>query len=213
MNPLKYCLTLLAPALLLAGCVSGQNSDRSVSLFNGKNLDGWTANEHPETFSVKDGELVVKGDRAHLFYTGKVNGGNFTNFVLKLEIMTKPKANSGVYFHTAFQKDGWPAKGYEIQVNNSHTDPKRTAGLYGIDDNYDAVAKDNEWFTMEIMVQGKHIVTKVNDKVIKDYVEPVGKPRPAGFLGRLIDHGTFAIQGHDPGSESHYRKIEVKVLP
>jgi hypothetical protein len=213
MNPLKYCLTLLVPALLLAGCVSAQNSGHWVSLFNGKNLDGWTANESPETFSVKNGELVVRGNRAHLFYTGPVNGGNFTNFVIKLEIKTYPKANSGVYFHTQFQKDGWPAKGYEIQVNNSHTDPKRTAGVYGIDDNYDAVAKDGEWFTMEIQVQGKHIVTKVNDKVIKDYVEPEGVKRPDNFIGRLIGHGTFALQGHDPGSEVHYRSVLVKILP
>ena len=213
MNPFKSCLALLAPALVLAGCISAQSADGWVSLFNGKNLDGWTANENPSTFSVQDGVLVVKGERAHLFYTGPVNGGNFTNFILKLEIMTKPKANSGVYFHTKFQKDGWPAKGYEVQVNNSQSDPKRTAGLYGIDDNYEAPAKDDEWFTMEIKVEGKHIVTKVNDKVIKDYTEPATKERPSGFSGRLVENGTFALQGHDPGSEARYRNIQVKVLP
>ena len=172
MNPFKSCMALLAPALLAVGCVSAQNSGGWVSLFNGKNLDGWTANENPSTFSVKDGALVVKGERAHLFYTGPVNGGNFTNFVLKLEIMTKPKANSGVYFHTKFQKDGWPSKGYEVQVNNSQSDPKRTAGLYGIADNYEAPAKDNEWFTMEIKVEGKHIVTKKPIKPLAPSANP-----------------------------------------
>ena len=182
-------------------------------LFNGKDLDGWKANENPSTFSVKDGELVVKGDRAHLFYVGKVNGGDFKNFELRLEIQTKPKANSGVYLHTEFQKDGWPGKGYEIQVNNSHGDPKRTAGIYGIKDNMTAPAKDNEWFTMEISVKGKQIVTKVDGKVISDFTEPDGWVPPKNFAGRKLDHGAVAIQGHDPGSETHYRKIEIKVLP
>lgn len=182
-------------------------------LFNGKDLDGWKANEKEETFSVKDGELVVKGDRSHLFYVGKVNAGDFKNFELRLEILTKKGANSGVYIHTEFQKDGWPGKGYEIQVNNSHSDPKRTAGVYGIKDNLEEVAKDDEWFTMEIKVQGKQIVTKVNGKVVQDFTEPENWEPPKSFAGRKLDHGTIAIQGHDPKSEVHYRKIEIKPLP
>ncbi len=183
-----------------------------IPLFNGKDLEGWKANENPATFSVKDGELVVKGDRAHLFYTGK-GATEFKNFELKVEVMTKPKANSGVYIHTAFQDSGWPAKGYEIQVNNSHTDPKRTAGVYGIKDNFEAPAKDDEWFTMLITVKGSSIVTKVNDQVISEWTEPEGWMPPANFAGRKLSSGTVAIQGHDPGSEVHYRKIEIKPLP
>lgn len=183
-----------------------------IPLFNGKDLDGWKANENPTTFSVKDGELVVKGDRAHLFYTGKA-GTELKNFELKLEIMTKPKANSGVYIHTAFQPSGWPDKGYEIQVNNTHGDPKKTAGVYGIKDNFTAPAKDDEWFTMHIIVKDKTIVAKVNDKVISEWVEPADWAPPKNFAGRKLSSGTIAIQGHDPGSEVHYRKIEIKPLP
>ena len=183
-----------------------------IPLFNGKDLEGWKANENPATFSVKDGELVVKGDRAHLFYTGK-GAAEFKNFELKVEVMTKAKANSGVYIHTAFQVSGWPSKGYESQVNNSHTDPKRTAGVYGIKDNFEAPAKDDEWFTMLITVKGSSIVTKVNDKVISEWTEPEGWTPPGNFAGRKLSSGTVAIQGHDPGSEVHYRKIELKPLP
>jgi hypothetical protein len=205
---------LLIPLLAaLALPAFGAENDGWIPLFDGKSLDGWKANENPQTFSVKDGELIVKGDRAHLFYVGPVQNANFKNFELKAEVMTKKGANSGVYFHTAFQPDGWPSKGYEIQVNNSHTDPKRTAGVYGIKDNMEAPAKDNEWFTLTIKVEGKHIVTKVNDKVISDYTEEEGVKRPASFANRLISSGTFAIQGHDPGSEVHYKNIVVKPLP
>ncbi len=49
----------------------GQDSnDGWISLFNGKNLNGWTASENKATFSVRDGIILVKGPRSHLFYSG-----------------------------------------------------------------------------------------------------------------------------------------------
>jgi hypothetical protein len=209
---MKWITSLLLASALSLPLSAVEPNDGWVSLFDGKSLEGWKANEKPETFSVKDGEIVVKGDRAHLFYVGSVNNHDFKNFEFKADIMTKPSANSGVYFHTEFQPSGWPAKGYEVQVNNTHSDPKKTAGLYAVKDNLVAPAKDNEWFTMEIKVEGKHIVTKVNGKVITDYTEEENVKRK-DMPGRVIDHGTFALQGHDPGSEIHYKNIFVKPLP
>ena len=43
-----------------------------------------------------------------------------------------PNSNSGIYFHTKFQPDGWPQQGFEAQVNNTHGDPKKTGGLYNV---------------------------------------------------------------------------------
>ena len=100
-----------------------------------------------------------------------------------------------------------------MQVNNSHTDPKRTAGLYSVKDNMEAPAKDDEWFTMQIVVQGKHVTTSVNGKTIVDYTEPDGVERPADMKARLITSGTFALQGHDPKSKVLVKNIMVKVLP
>jgi len=182
-------------------------------LFDGKSLDGWTASEKPGTFSVQDGNIVTAGPRSHLFYSGPVQNHDFKNFELRLEVMTYPKANSGVYFHTAFQESGWPAKGYEVQVNNTHTDWRRTAGLYMVQDNKEAPVADNTWFTLRIRVEGKHIMTWVNDKVVSDYTEEEKPARPENMAGRLISHGTFALQGHDPASRVLYRTIAVKVLP
>ena len=208
----RFFSPLIALAFILPA-LAADSKDGWVSLFDGKSLAGWKANEKPETFAVKDGEIVVRGDRAHLFYMGEVNGHDFKNFELKVDIMAKKSANSGVYFHTEFQPDGWPAKGYEVQVNNTHGDPKKGAGLYGVKDNFTAPAKDDEWYTMTIKVEGKHIVTMVNDKVITDYTEEENPKREGQFTGRLISHGTFALQGHDPGIEVHFKNIMVKVRP
>ena len=182
-------------------------------LFDGKSLNGWKSSENQGTFSVQDGELVVFGKRSHLFYTGPVNGANFRNFELSLEIKTFPKANSGVYIHTAYQETGWPDKGYEVQVNNTHKDVKKGAGLYAIKDNAEAPAKDGEWYTMVVRVEGKRIQTFVNGKQIIDFTEPTPAAPPANMKGRMLSSGTFAIQGHDPESRVVYRNIKVRALP
>jgi hypothetical protein len=145
-----------------------------------------------------------------LFYDGLVQNHDFKNFELKLDIMTKPGANSGVYFHTQFQETGWPKKGYEVQVNNSHTDWRRTSGLYAIDDVKAPPTKDDEWFTMHIIVKGKHIVTKLNGQTMVDFTEPEGGN--ADNPDRRVSSGTFAIQAHDPKSVVYYKNIMVKPL-
>jgi hypothetical protein len=75
----------------------------------------------------------------------------------------------------------------------------------------DSPAKDNEWFTQHVIVNGKHVTIKVNDKVVNEYEQPERLPRRQ--RNRAISSGTFALQGHDPGSEIHYRKVQVKPLP
>lgn len=180
--------------------------DGWINLFNGKDLDGWTASENKDSCKIDDGKIVLHGPRSHLFYTGKINGGNFTDFEIKLEIMTTPGSNSGVYFHTKYQEKGWPSKGYEAQVNNTHKDPKKTGGLYAVKDNFKAPVKDGEWFEYHILVKGKRIEIKINGKTITDYTEPDGLNRP----NRQLDKGTFALQAHDPKSKVLYRSIKVK---
>jgi len=178
-----------------------------IRLFDGKTLDGWKASENPDSFHVKDGTIVVNGPRGHLFYDGPVQDRDFKNFHFKAEVLTKPNANSGIYFHTEFQESGWPSVGYEVQVNVTHRDPKKSGGLYGVRDVADPPAKDNEWYTQEIIVEGKRIVSKINGKVLVDYTEPDGLEG-----GRKLSSGTFAIQAHDPGSVVYIKDIQVKPL-
>jgi hypothetical protein len=184
-----------------------------VSLFDGKTLDGWRAGEHPESFRVEDGVIVVNGERGHLFYEGPVADHDFKNFELKLDVQTQPKSNSGVYFHTKFEKEGWPSRGYECQVNNSHGDWKRTGSLYSVEDVRETKAKDGEWFEYDITVQGKRITLKVNGDTTVDYTEPEKPERAPDMAGRLLSSGTIALQAHDPGSTVRYRKIRIKPLP
>lgn len=204
MKRLKLFFTAISIAILLSSMNTSPASDGWIKLFDGKTLKGWKVGENAATFSVADGAIVVFGNRAHLFYDGPIKDHNFKNFEFKAKVMTMPGANSGMYIHTKYQETGWPEVGYEIQVNNSHTDWRRTGSVYAIQDVKEAPAKDNEWFTQHIIVQGKKITVKVNDKVINEYTE--------GEEGRLSS-GTVALQGHDPKSKVLYKDIMVKPLP
>ena len=222
MKPAFGCAIAFTLSFGLAGAAFGiENNTLDTAekaqgwqlLFDGRSLDGWRASDAPGSFSVQDGEIVVHGPRSHLFYVGPVANHAFRDFELELDVKTWPKANSGVYFHTEWQDRGWPAKGYEVQVNNSHEDPSRTGGLWGVKDFMDVVVPDGRWFTMAVRVQGKHVVTMIDGRVIVDYTEEPNPPREKGLEQRLLGSGTFALQGHDPGSEVHYRNIRVRVLP
>jgi hypothetical protein len=182
-------------------------------LFDGKSLDGWRASDKPGTFSVKDGVIVTHGPRSHLFYVGPVQQADFKNFELKVDVMTFPKANSGVYFHTKWQEVGWPELGYEVQVNNSHSDPSRTGGLWGVQDFPRVIAPDGGWFTLTTRVEGKRVTTRINGELVADYTEESPPVRKQGLEKRYLASGTFALQGHDPESETHFRNIKVRVLP
>lgn len=183
-----------------------------ISLFDGKTLNGWKVGENAETFSVDSGCIIAHGKTAHLFYEGDVHHHDFKDFDFKADVMTRPGSNSGIYIHTQYQEGGWPAKGYEVQVNNSHTDWRRTGSLYAVVDVKEKYVPDNVWFTEAVSVRGKHIVIKLNDKTVVDYTEPENVQRPADMAGRVLSHGTFALQGHDPNSKVYFKNIMVKPL-
>ena len=183
-----------------------------VSLFDGKDLDGWKAAESPATFAVRDGMIVVNGPRGHLFYTGDVAKHDFKDFEFRCDVMTTPGSNSGVFIHTRYQDTDWPKQGYEVQVNQTHADPQKTAGLYDVDKVLKTPAEDGKWFTLEIIVRGKRIITKVDGKTQVDYTEPETPERSADRTGRVLSSGTFALQGHDPKSKVYFANIMVKPL-
>lgn len=213
----------LRPALALMLSLFAVNAFAAEgwqSLFDGKSLDGWQANENPGTWSVQDGALVPNGPVSHLFYTGPVANHSFKNFEFSAEVMTTPGSNSGIYIHTRFAPDSWPVTGYECQVINSSNPPdgqyserKMTGSIYAVRNTWRAPAKDNLWFEYRIRVSGKTIQTFIDGELISQYTEPPGAWRAKDKQGRTLSAGTFALQGHDPKSIIRYRNLKVRLLP
>jgi hypothetical protein len=185
---------------------------RWISLFDGKTLNGWKVGDNAATFTVDSGCIIAHGNTAHLFYEGDEHNHDFKDFDFKADVLTRPGSNSGIYIHTEYQQGGWPAKGYEVQVNNSHTDWRRTGSLYAVVDIKEVYCPDNVWFTESVSVRGKRVIIKLNDTVVVDYTEPEHPLRDDDMKGRLLSHGTFALQGHDPNSKVYFKNIMVKPL-
>lgn len=209
-------LLLAAPA---AACALNDDAEGWISLFDGKTLDGWKASEHRGSFKVEDGKIVVHGARSHLFYVGSVHHADFKNFDFSADVMTRPGANSGIYFHTAFQPTGFPSAGFEVQVANTaegangYKERKKTGSLYSVRNVYKQLVNDNEWFTLRILVRGKEVQIRLNDMLVVDYVEPDEPFRADLAFARVINHGTFALQGHDLDSTTYFKNIRVRPLP
>src|SRR5258708_2020554 len=107
----------LAMALCAASAFA---QDGWKSMFDGKTLDGWKANENPQSWSAKNGEIVGDGPASHLFWMVE----ECENCEFQADVKINHGGNSGMYFRTAFGP-GFP-KGYEAPADNTHTDPKRT---------------------------------------------------------------------------------------
>ncbi len=204
----------IVPVLLVCAAAGAAEPDGPgwVTIFDGKSLEGWKINEQPDTWKLQDGMLVAHGERSHIFYVG--DDKPFVNFELKVEVKAAPHSNGGIYFHSRFQETGWPKYGHEAQVNNTYdTDPKKSGSLYGIVDVTEQHIPDDTWWTEHVVVKGRHITISLNDKVVVDHEEPENQPAFSDEFERRLGSGTFALQGHDPGSTVYYRNIRVKRLP
>ncbi|MEO8425629.1 MAG: DUF1080 domain-containing protein [Verrucomicrobiota bacterium] len=207
-----HALALLSALLLAAapGSFATDVEEGFKPLMDGKTFSGWKlAEENTGTWKIEDGAFVAHGERCHLFYVSDEQP--FKNFHLKAELMTEPGSNGGIYFHTKYQLSGWPRAGFEAQVNNTHSDWKKTGSIYDIASVGISAAQDKKWWTQEIIVEGSKVTVKVDGKIVVQYNEPPGV-QPGKDFERKLGEGTFALQGHDPKSTVRYKNLRVKRL-
>ena len=212
---MRYRTTLCALAVAASVQLAAQKVEPGfTSLFNGKDFTGWKISGAQESFTIQGGAIVANGRPAHAYYDGPVGNHNFRNFELKVDVMTRPGSNGGIYVLTAYSDKTWPPTGFEIQVNNSHTDRIRTGSLYHVQDILDtSPAKDDEWFTEHIIVKGNTITVRVNDKQVMTWTQPADWEGGREGPGRKITGpGTIALQAHDPKSTVHFKNIRIKLL-
>ncbi len=204
------CVLSASLSLAAFAPAADKTEEGFTRLDDGKTFKGWKISENPDSWKIVDGAFVANGPRSHLFYVG--DDKPFKNFELRVDVLTKPESNGGIYFHSKFQEAGWPKYGFEAQVNNAAgKDPQKTGSLYAVVKVLEVPAKDDEWFTETVIVKGNKITIKVNDKVLVNYTEPADQKAGDDFT-RKIDEGTFALQAHDPGSTVHFKNIRVKRL-
>ncbi|MCC7010307.1 MAG: DUF1080 domain-containing protein [Acidobacteria bacterium] len=185
-----------------------------TSLFNGKDLSGWRVGGPADAFRVDSGTIVAHGKSgaSHLYYDGPIRNHTFLNFDLRLDVMARQRSNGGVYILTEWQEKGFPGKGFEVQVNNSHTDRIRTGSLYHVVDLSNIPGKDDEWIPLEIRVENNTIAISVKGEEVVRWKQPAGWTSNYDTLSRRIAPGTIAFQAHDPNSLTAYANIRIRPL-
>ena len=196
MNTMKRILAILVGAIMLGCSSDSQVKPKWISLFNGKDLTGWTPHGKA-TWSVENGVLVGIGGMGHIYTDATCSDLEFKGMFRISEMGSK--ANSGLYFRAnppADNVDGFP-RGYEAQICNNQDaytgwlwKPGKPTGKATA-----LLTKDGEWFRYRIRAVGEHIQFWINDQLVMTYDDAEFKS------------GHFAIQGHNPGM-----KIEAKDL-
>jgi hypothetical protein len=216
--------TMFAGVALLVSLTALQADEAWLDLFNGRDLSGWKANADPGAFTVVDGTLRAHAthprNRGHLFYAGQRAEGLelFKNFELEAVVRGELDSNSGIFFHTDMEtRDGvlHLKNGYEVQLNSSAKEKRKTGSLYDVVDLATTPVDDSQWFTVRIRVEGQRIQVWLNDARVVDYTEPENVQRSPQRSGRVLraEGGAIALQAHDDRSTFHFKTIRVRKLP
>jgi hypothetical protein len=210
---LSFALLLAFQSIIAQKPIFSTTKQDWNELINGDNFNEWSsASENKENWKSGDGMFISEGKRSHLFYNGPELQGGFKNFEIEVEVKTHRLANSGIYFHSEYQESGWPQKGIEIQVNNTHVgegeyiELKKMGSLYGYRNVYKKLFDDNVWHKISARVTNNRVEIWYNDVKTVDYIQP------SNHKGRKLSSGTFALQGHDPLSKIQYKSFKVRRL-
>ena len=213
-------LAISAVALISAPVMAGE----WVSLFNGKNLDGWIQKNGTATYSVEDGTIVgVTSDGSpNSFLCSKKDYGNFE---LEFEVKVHNSLNSGVQIRSQTKetdkKDTFGrVNGPQVEIEASGNNGAEAGYIYGEATGRGWLTpqdqlvphkkmKDGEWNKFRVVANGPHIQTWINGEMVADLTdEAIYETHPKGFIGLQV-HG---IKKGDGPFDVAWRNIRIKTI-
>ena len=196
---------ILIVALLITLFTLGSVEAQKVSLFNGKNLDGWII-YGSEKWYVEDENIISEsGPDKGYGYLG--TDKYYKDFILTVEFKQEANGNSGVFIRSTV--DGVKVKGWQVEVAPAG---KHSGGIY---ESYgrgwliqpapenEKALKEGEWNQMEIIVKGSKVTSWLNGtKMVEIEDEKIGE-----------GEGGIALQIHDGGGiKVRWRNLEITEL-
>jgi len=175
---------------------------KPISLFNGKDLTGWTPSDPNATanWTVEDGTLVSPGHGPEL-----ISNEKFNDFKLHIEFNCAKGSNSGVYLRGR----------YELQIEDDPVPEgptMRTGGIYGfIAAQPEQPRRPGQWQSYDITLVGRTVTVLQNGHMIIDKQEIPGitggalnsheaEPGPIYLQGSEAGHVTFRNIMITPGN-------------
>ncbi|HOZ49623.1 MAG TPA: DUF1080 domain-containing protein [Candidatus Hydrogenedentes bacterium] len=197
-----------------------------ISLFNGKDLDGWEQKNGLASYTVEDGVIVGTSapNSKNSFLCTKQH---FGDFILEFEFKANPSLNSGVQIRSnSFEKfDKGRVHGYQCELEDEAQNRDWWCGIYDegrrgwlcpakedeafgkeFGDKGRALWKNGEWNQIRIEAKGDHIQTWLNGELRADLHDSM---TPSGFI---------ALQVHGVGDRTEplsvcWRNIRVQGTP
>jgi hypothetical protein len=137
------------------------------------------------------------------------------NFMLKMHVKTRAGGEGFIQFHTPKNGDDL-LQGYRVIINNSDYrkgNPQKTGSLSLIRNNFVRNAVEDTWFDLEVSVKANHILVRVNNKLISDYIEPEKPHRIPGLERMVLSGGYIIIQKSNNGGSIQADQISIETLP
>lgn len=201
--------------IILASITGSAQSSKSVSLFNGKNFQGWQG-DTLKTWHIQDGAIVA-GALSEFAPQNDflVTKATYRNFILRLKVKltgSEGFVNAGVQFHS--QRSVSPPNemiGYQADVGPKYwgalyDESRRDKILASPDSNLIAsVVKPEQWNELKIWSENGHIRIFINGKQTINYIESDNKIPQTGKIG---------LQIHGAGKTLvQYKEIFIQPLP
>ncbi len=200
--------------VLILCCNLSLQAGEKQSLFNGKNLDGWTGNS--ALWSVRDGQIVgsTVGNKieANTFLIWE--GGEYEDFCLTFKARVEGDNNSGVQYRSKVtDAKTWRVAGYQADI---HPKPEYSGMLYGEGTGRGIIAERGQkvvigtesvkselegqtypvpaiditkWHEYTILVRGNHLIHKIDSKVTVDITDNHEKKCERGILALQVHAG------------------------
>lgn len=190
--------------VLFMGCSSTRefNNSTKKSLFNGKDLTGWTING-TEKWYVENSELICESgpDKEYGYLS---TNQKFKNFELSLEFKQDAEGNSGVFFRSSIE--GVKISGWQVEVAPPNHDTGGIYESYGrgwlvqIPDEKENILKMGEWNELKIRVIDDNVKTWLNEEPMVDFNDKK--------IGEAS--GIIALQIHSGGGiKIKWKNIEI----
>ena len=207
---MKNIIKIISLLLIVLGfyscsaCGCSKKSE-TISLFNGKDLSGWTING-TEKWYVENGELICESgpDKEYGYLS---TNEKFKNFELSLEFKQNADGNSGVFFRSSI--DGVKISGWQVEVAPPNHDTGGIYESYGrgwlvkIPDEKENILKMGEWNKLKIRVVDDNVKTWLNGESMVDFTD--------SKIGE--GYGFIALQIHSGGGiKVQWRNLEITKL-
>lgn len=185
-----------------------------LPLFNGRDLTGWkTHSKQPGNWQVEGNAIVGRGPRSSHLYSER---DDYENFHLRAE-MKLSGGDSGIFFRCGSSPTVTVASDTELQLPAGYEanvcfgpNQLRTGSLWvdpgiGLTGPKSDLIEPDQWFTLEMLADGNHIVVKVNGSTTADFVDTDRR--------HVRGHLALQVWTRDNPTVVQFRKIEIKELP